>query len=497
MVGLLLNAEGKVLAADLPTMKTVLLVCLVSISFVSALSASEWSVHPDHGTPVLSTELEAHPASVLGKKRASQGFHERIHVHAGVDDFPELGGEAAVRAARVSPSAIDGFHVVPMHGGMVKVGEYYARIKLGGQMVRTQIDTGSATLAAPMGTCHNCLRGDHRYKLSASVGGKGEVISCGDDSICTRNKCSPSKCGGCSPLRACCAKLRKDQCGFHLHFGDGSGAEGFLVRDEMEWGGLSFPVVFGGINQDSPDFERPQVDGILGMAYPRLACNPSCVKPVFESMVEHLRMRKVFQICITADSGKIVLGDWDKSLMREPPKWVDMALSQPATYYSVKLSGKLMVNSRPLDLPEYNTAVVDSGTTLLVFSSAAFEALKKHLQTYYCDVPGLCGMFTWFRPGHCARIPAASRRKLPTLRFKLAGGFVVLIGPDDYLIHNGAHGPETWCVGIMALPGFGGGIDVIFGNTVMKKYVTIYDRERSRLGFGLSNGDCKSRSASK
>lgn len=477
-------------------MRVALVASLTSVLFASALASTEWSVHPEHGTPVLSTELEAHPASSLGKKRASQGFHETIHVHAGVDDFPELDGAAAVRAARVSPSAIDGYHVVPMRGGMVKVGEYYARIKLGGQMVRTQIDTGSATLAAPMSTCHNCLHGDHRYNLSASKDGKGAVISCGDDSICTRNRCRPSTCGGCSPLRACCAKLRKDQCGFHLQFGDGSGADGFLVRDEMEWGGLSFPVVFGGINQDSPDFERPQVDGILGMAYPRLACNPSCVQPVFDSMVQHLHMKSIFQICITSDSGKIILGDWDKSLMREPPKWVDMALSKPATYYSVKLSGKLMVDKRPLDLPQYNTAVVDSGTTLLVFSSAAFSILKKHLQTHHCDVPGLCGTFTWFRPGHCARISADSRRKLPTLRFKLAGGFVVEISPEDYLIHNEAHGPDTWCVGIMGLPGRAGGIDVIFGNTVMKKYVTIYDREKLRLGFGLSNGDCKSKAAS-
>lgn len=478
-------------------MKSTLVTCLASILFASVSSANEWSVHPSHGTPVLSTELAARYASTLGTKRASQGFHKQIYVHAGVDDFPEFDGAAAVHAASVSPSAIDGFYVVPLSGGMVKVGEYYARIKLGGQMVRTQIDTGSATLAAPMSTCHNCLRGDKRYKLAASVGGKGTVVSCGDESVCKRNSWRPGMCGAFSPKKACCAKMEKDKCGFHLHFGDGSGADGFLVRDEMEWGGLSFPVVFGGINEDSPDFERPEVDGILGMAYPRLACNPSCVKPVFESMVEHLKIRQVFQICITPNAGKIILGDWDQSLMRGPPTWVNMALSVPATYYTVKLSGNLMVNKRSLVFPRYFKAVVDSGSTLLVFSAAGYEVLKNHLQTHYCDIPGLCGEFTWFRPGHCARISASTRRMLPTLRFKLDGGFVVEIGPDDYLIHNAAHGPETWCIGIMALPKLAGGIDVIFGNIVMKKYVTIYDREKSRLGFGLSNGDCKSRAASK
>lgn len=36
------------------------------------------------------------------------------------------------------------------------------------------------------------------------------------------------------------------------------------------------------ILHDSVDFERPIVDGILGMGYEALACNPTCVEPPFQ-----------------------------------------------------------------------------------------------------------------------------------------------------------------------------------------------------------------------
>jgi Eukaryotic aspartyl protease len=447
-----------------------------AIRVAAAACALAWlaAVHADAGTPVLHAALDAQAPAAFGAGRATRGFHESVFVHAALEDFPEVGVPVAVRARSVGRSAVDGFHVVELFGGMVKVGEYYAKIKLGGQMVRTQIDTGSATLAAPMAGCKSCLAGDRRYDLKKSAGGKGAAVACGDGDLCMENKCSPFSCGKCSDAKACCSKTEPDMCGFHLSFGDGSGAQGMLVKDDMEWGGVTFPVVFGGINKDSPDFERQEVDGILGMAYPTLACNPSCVKPTFESMVDHLKMKSVFQVCITSDAGRIVLGDWDKSLMQKEPVWVDMHLSSPPTYYTVQLSGDLMVNDRPVEFPKYKLAIADSGTTLIVFTRRSFELLVDHLQQHYCDVPGLCGANTWFRPAHCTKISEADRRKLPTLRFALVGGFVIELTSDDYLINYESKGPDFWCVGLMALDALSGGIDVIFGNTVMKKYVTIY-----------------------
>lgn len=382
------------------------------------------------------------------------------------------------------------FHNVQLYGGMVAVGEYYAKVKIGGQTLRVQIDTGSATLAVPVKECENCKRGDMRYSIDDSNSGIATQIGC-DDEACSDNTCSPFGCGACSSSKACCAKSDHSKCAFHLNFGDGSGAKGILIRDELEWGDVKFPVTFGGIRSDSPDFERSQVDGILGMAYPTLACNPSCITPTFESLREKVPMKSLFTICITYDSGQIILGDYDPALSTQKISWVPLELSNPPSFYSFPLVGNLKVNDHDLPLPSYTRAIVDSGTTLIVFSHATFEKFKKHLQSNYCDVPGLCGSQSWFKPAHCTRISDEDRKKLPTLKFGVKG-FVITLEPSEYLINYASKGREFWCVGIMALDSMSGGVDVIFGNTVMKKYVTIYDRENKRVGFAESDTSCGS-----
>eukprot|EP00171_Calliarthron_tuberculosum_P004076 IDg4076t1 len=209
--------------------------------------------------------LEVLPARALAPD-SHRGFHKYVTVH----EQKELQGWTAR------------YHQVKLYGGIVAVGEYYARVKIGGQTIRVQIDTGSATLAVPMAECDSCKKGDMRYDIHKSDSGRARIISCSDDE-CQANRCSTFMCGRCSSKQACCANSDTSKCAFHLSFGDGSGAKGVLVNDVLQWGDVKFPVTFGGIRHDSPDFERKQVDGIMGMAYPRLACNPSCVKPTFES----------------------------------------------------------------------------------------------------------------------------------------------------------------------------------------------------------------------
>ncbi len=420
--------------------------------------------------------LEVLPARTL-VPGTTRGFHGGVTLH----EPDTLGGWTAR------------YHEVQLHGGIVAVGEYYARIKIGGQTVRVQIDTGSATLAVPMRECKSCKKGDMRYDIRKSNSGQARVIGCSDRE-CQADRCSRWACGACSLKRACCAYSDKSKCAFHLNFGDGSGAKGVLVKDVLQWGDVKFPVVFGGIRQDSPDFERKQVDGILGMAYPRLACNPSCVKPTFESARDHLKLKDMFTICMTDDGGKITLGAYDSRMATTNVTWVPMRLSNPKTFYDMNLLGNLHVGERQLVLPSYNRAIVDSGTTLIVFSKRAFRMLVRHLQKYYCDIPQLCEERTWFRPAHCVRIQDEDRLKLPTLVFRLEN-FNITLDASEYMINYKSKGPDYWCVGLMALDSMSGGVDIIFGNTVMKKYLTVYDRENERIGFAESGGNCEPKSS--
>lgn len=109
--------------------------------------------------------------------------------------------------------------------------------------------------------------------------------------------------------------------------------------DTLSWGSnLSAPVVFGGILADSPHFERPLVDGILGLAYQSLACNPTCVEPPFQQMVKSGVVKDTFGICMTPRGGKLILGDLDPKLAKGPISYIPMALSAVPTYYTVNIS---------------------------------------------------------------------------------------------------------------------------------------------------------------
>lgn len=175
--------------------------------------------------------------------------------------------------------------------------------------------------------------------------------------------------------------------------------------DTLSWGpNLSAPVVFGGILADSPQFERPLVDGIMGLAYQALACNPTCVEPPFQQMVKSGVVKDAFGICMTQRGGKLILGDIDPKLAKGSITYVPMALSAVPTYYTVNIScvivsfyefvtallgclnlvtwcvnsltrciphllfshrSTVAIGNGSIPLPNFRHGVIDSGTTLI------------------------------------------------------------------------------------------------------------------------------------
>lgn len=394
-------------------------------------------------------------------------------------------------AAEQEVRVVERFHVVDLLGGLTRVGEYYTKIEIGGQSVRVQVDTGSSTLALPMAECATCLRADLRYNIRLS--GAGRWVSC-TNSLCRADMCAAHKCEHCSARDACCSNKNPAACGFQLLYGDKSYARGALVVDELSWGAnLSAAVVFGGILDDSPHFERKSVDGILGMAYKALACNPTCVEPPFQQLVAAGKVADAFSICVAESAGKLVLGGFDDNLAAAPPSYVPLTLGEVPSFYSVNVSNELRIGERTLRLPYFRTAIVDSGTTLLVVRVVVFELLTEHLKRHYCHVRGICNTLgSWWRPAACVALPDSELKKMPTLRFLLMPNFVLELRPADYLIPYHGSSQPLRCVGIMSMPKMSHDSDVIFGNTVMQRYVTHYDRANKRLGFAIAKPGCGS-----
>ncbi|KAK1864250.1 hypothetical protein I4F81_006799 [Pyropia yezoensis] len=338
------------------------------------------------------------------------------------------------------------------------MGEYFLALTVGfpSRDVHVQVDTGSSTLALPLEACRTC-RSDARRL-------------------------------GVAPLPPPPA----------------SGARGALVTARVAVANVSTTLTFGGILADTPDFERPLVDGILGLAYPPLACNPTCVRPLVDALVADGRLASdAFGICTGRAGGTLTLGGPDADQYQGDLQYVPLAPRHhhsPRLFYDVAVTG-VTVGGVTVPVPDLNTAIVDSGTTVVVLAPAAFGALKTHFQTHYCHVPGLCPPggqsrqsrdghpeATWFQPGYCATLTNADVAALPALTFHL-GGVPLSLEPSEYMLRFAAGRLIYRCLGITYLDGLQDQeAQAILGNVLLVKYYALYDRAGDRVGFAPSTG---------
>mmetsp|Transcript_44702 Transcript_44702/g.173365 ORF Transcript_44702/g.173365 Transcript_44702/m.173365 type:complete len:396 (+) Transcript_44702:1035-2222(+) len=282
--------------------------------------------------------------------------------------------------------------------------------------------------------------------------------------------------------------MEKSSCFFLVAYADGSGAQGSLVEDEIQIGEIKTQAVFGGMLTDFGDFQRRGVDGILGLAYPPLACNPTCLKPVFDEMVGRKKVKEdMFSICFAGAGGSLVLGGFDAKMAKSRPFYVPLLKEKERSFYRVGLNESLIVGGVEVSMPEMKTAIVDSGTTLIMFSKNTFDKLAKHLKTAHCDVPDLCERNSWFQEIQCFTEDEEILDKMPTIEIPFSNGEKLELEARDYLIPIYNELSKFRCVGMGTM---GSDADVILGNTINTKYLTIYDRQRERMGFAVTEKNC-------
>lgn len=420
----------------------------------------------------------------------------------------------------------------PVHGSITKLGEYYVTLTFGGQALSVQIDTGSSTMAVPLLECSTCRHGGRRLDLSRASG-DAFIVLC-DSSLCSAKSCT-AKCGACSPTHACCGTKAKGACSFSLRYADQSGTTGALVQADVGISSLVTPLVFGAILDETASFSNDLVDGIFGLAYKSLACNPSCVTPLFDALVASGKIqRDIFSICTGAEGGVLTFGGSNPKLYTGSLQYVPLQDSSRRQFYLVSIINS-SVGGKPVDLPHFSSAIVDSGTTLVIVSETTYNALRDYFFAHYCNVPALCPTSetrqivqhpyfphtsqsparpvfenpqalrmsraeptTWFEPGYCVRLEKSDLENLPTISIHL-DGYTLDLEPDVYMIpHYITRGFQKYlyyCLGIQPLAGLEAfPNDVILGDTVLQKYFVEYDRENSRVGFAVAK-NCNDSSA--
>uniref|UniRef100_A0A7S1XDZ2 Peptidase A1 domain-containing protein n=1 Tax=Compsopogon caeruleus TaxID=31354 RepID=A0A7S1XDZ2_9RHOD len=429
--------------------------------------------------PMRGKSTRGFPETVRVIHRTTGGFWSRVRVWIGLGD-----NHASIERVGV---------VSELKGGITALGLYYLTAKFGGQSMNLLVDTGSAVTAVPMQQCQTgCPSGGNRYSRENSTSGVAHAVSC-LSTRCKTQTCQSSTCGACSAAGQCCAGGSTKSCGFQLSYLDGSFAQGALQVDTVELApGVGTKTVFGGILAESENFGNPPVDGILGLAYKGISCSPSCVPPVFDSYVKRGVVGKdTFTICMEESSGALILGDYNSSLGNSPIQWTpEIPVSGEKTFYLVDLGGGIDIGSERIPLPDFKVGVLDTGTTLIIMTDAAFQALASYLREYNCEIPFLCQNPTWFAPVSCIALSDSELERLPVLTFSL-GSVKVDVSPFDYMIKYTYQGVLYRCVGIQTFPSLGS-IDVILGEAFMQSHVIVHDREQNRIGIQKRTRSCSS-----
>lgn len=346
------------------------------------------------------------------------------------------------------------------------VTEYYGKIAVGSppQIFDVVFDTGSGNIVLPTMRCKDdvCLR-HHRYRSEASA--SAVQIAFDDD----------------TPL----AKGESDRDTTSITYGTGK-LTGEYIRDSICFGyGVSKSQIcttsdFLGVTQESrfPFIELP-FDGIFGLGLSGLAAGPSFsfvnrlagngshIDPTFAVFIRDLE---------ADEDSEITFGSWrpERLAAGEGMHWLSIPRDEAEDkgYWLVSMRD-VYVGGRPLQLcddfgssPRCQVAM-DTGTSLMMASPYQVSVLL--------DAVGM-------------QLDCSNYAQLPPIQFQfdLEGGgtFNMTLTADDY-VDRSSEGCATAFQPLELPPRLGR--MWVFGQTVLRKYYSVYDAKNWRVGVGVAN----------
>jgi saccharopepsin len=329
--------------------------------------------------------------------------------------------------------ALGGGHNVPLNNFMNA--QYYSEITLGTppQTFKVVLDTGSSNLWVPSTKCSSIACFLHtKYDSSASKTYKANGTE------------------------------------FSIRYGSGS-MEGFVSRDTLTIGDITIKDQLFAEATKEPGlaFAFGKFDGILGLAYDRIAVN-GIPPPFYEMVNQKLVNEPVFAFRIGSseeDAGEATFGGIDESAYTGKIKYAPV---RRKAYWEVELE-KVKFGDDELEL-ENTGAAIDTGTSLIALPTDVAELLNAQI--------GAKKSWNGQYQVECARVPS-----LPDLTFVFDGESYPISGTDYILNVQGT------CISAFTgmdinLPD--GGSIWIVGDVFLRKYYTVYDLGRNAVGFAKS-----------
>jgi hypothetical protein len=391
----------------------------------------------------------------------------------------EPNGNAALHA-QISPIEL------PLYGSLVHIGMYATTIEIDGSPYTLSVDTGSSSLAVITSVCDACPAGKRRLQVD-----EDRTLHCGSRTAPLGDppetfSCEPDQHGICDG---------RGHCIYQIRYGDGTAFNGRYVAGMVGAAGRAAPMVFGGIESAqgrSPDVFGSGIEGMLGLAYPGLSCNPLCTLPFFETLLQHrLVPEDVFSLCVSDEQGRLVLGAMDSRMDPMEIRWTPIVHH---LFYDIELE-HVYIDGHDAGIANRHSAFVDSGTTLIALSTGAFAAFRDYLRAHYCHIPYVCPDNAQepsiLDHAACASYSPEEVRQFPNLTFTLAGAGNLTLTPLQYFVRvDNPPEPTFYCMGIAEEPSLGPsyGVEAILGLVWLRNFFTVYDRAHKRIGFQSARG---------
>lgn len=327
---------------------------------------------------------------------------------------------------------------------------YMADITVGsqGQTFRVLVDTGSSQLVLPSETCGDSACQKHRrlsvhQSTTATKTAQTMMIGFGSGSVSGRI----FQDGVCLPVNGRTAHL-VTEASFLQESTDACARMDFLLADK-----------------ESGSFENDPFDGILGLGTD--SDNPLLGRPEYSFLRQLVSAGKLDSTTFTLhlgdnDDSELTLGGVDEShLAGGQLSWWNLSPASDGHW-------QFPVCDLTLDgVPQHFGRIdvgVDSGTSLL----AADDSLKGWLEEHLGASEG------------CNSVDHR-----PKLGLRRHDGSTLLLLPSDYVDKI-----DGEC-SLALMPNYrrNNGQRLLLGASFLRRYVAVFDRDNSRLGFGVSAGD--------
>jgi len=244
-----------------------------------------------------------------------------------------------------------------------------------------------------------------------------------------------------------------------ITFGTGE-MSGMFVRDRICIGDICSTANFVAATEMSDEpFSFVPFDGILGLALAGMSEAPKF--NLIDAMIKQKVLKNdLFAVYFGADheQSEITFGSYKEELMASPIIYAPVSVPG---YWQVEMADITIGNRHQNLCKDSCQAAVDTGTSLLAGPTEIIDKLTSAL-----NVASDCSNYD----------------KLPLLGF-VVSGHILNLEPADYVDKD-----DTGCsVGLMSLdvPPPKGPL-FIFGDPFLRKYYTVYDRDRLQVGFAVA-----------